>query len=143
MSNLSKLEPLDVSNYCRWSQKLLIFFEQLEVTILAAQPTATAAGSSFDSDKFEKGNHTICGHLLNHMNDSLFDLFISQNSVKVIWDTLDSRYGGDNEDRKKYMVGKWLQFQMSDDKPIMDQVHEYENLATNVLFEGMKMCEIL
>ena len=32
---------------------------------------------------------------------------------------------------------------MVDDKPIMEQVHEYENLVTDILAEGMKMCEIL
>ncbi|KAL9227788.1 hypothetical protein vseg_003439 [Gypsophila vaccaria] len=29
--DLSKLEPLDGNNYKRWSKKLLMFFEQLEV----------------------------------------------------------------------------------------------------------------
>jgi len=29
--DLSKLEPLDGTNYRHWSQKLLIFFEKLEV----------------------------------------------------------------------------------------------------------------
>ncbi|TYK15379.1 ty1-copia retrotransposon protein [Cucumis melo var. makuwa] len=32
---------------------------------------------------------------------------------------------------------------MTDDKPIVEQIHEYENLVTSVLSEGMKMCEIL
>ncbi|CAJ2651892.1 unnamed protein product [Trifolium pratense] len=32
---------------------------------------------------------------------------------------------------------------MSDDKPIMEQIHEYENLVGDILNEGMKMCEIL
>ncbi|XP_070014739.1 uncharacterized protein [Nicotiana sylvestris] len=32
---------------------------------------------------------------------------------------------------------------MVDDKPIMEQVHKYENLTANVLNEGMEMCEIL
>ena len=32
---------------------------------------------------------------------------------------------------------------MVDDKPIMEQVHEYENLVTDILTEGMKMCEFL
>ncbi|KAL0458633.1 UNVERIFIED_CONTAM: hypothetical protein Slati_0490500 [Sesamum latifolium] len=31
LPDLSKLEPLDETNYKRWSQKLLIFFEQLDV----------------------------------------------------------------------------------------------------------------
>ncbi|KAA0066431.1 ty1-copia retrotransposon protein [Cucumis melo var. makuwa] len=38
---------------------------------------------------------------------------------------------------------KWLQFQMTDNKPVVDQIHAYENLVANVLFEGVKMCEIL
>ncbi|KAL0366997.1 UNVERIFIED_CONTAM: hypothetical protein Sradi_3589800 [Sesamum radiatum] len=33
--------------------------------------------------------------------------------------------------------------QMVDEKLIMDQIHEYENLVADVLSEGMKMCEIL
>ena len=32
---------------------------------------------------------------------------------------------------------------MVDDKPIMDQIHEYENLVADVLSEGMKMCDVL
>ncbi|KAL0383157.1 UNVERIFIED_CONTAM: Retrovirus-related Pol polyprotein from transposon TNT 1-94 [Sesamum calycinum] len=43
---------------------------------------------------------------------------------------------GDDAGRKKYFVGKWLQFQMIDEKPIMDQIHEYENLVADVLSEG-------
>ena len=31
LPDLSKLEPLDGNNYKRWSQKLLIFFEQIEI----------------------------------------------------------------------------------------------------------------
>lgn len=31
---------------------------------------------------------------------------------------------------------------MGDNKPIMDQLHEYENLFANVLNEGMKFCDI-
>ena len=32
---------------------------------------------------------------------------------------------------------------MSNDKHIMEQIHEYKNLVANVLSKGMKMCEIL
>ncbi|KAA0032251.1 ty1-copia retrotransposon protein [Cucumis melo var. makuwa] len=46
-------------------------------------------------------------------------------------------------DEKKYVVGKWLQFQITDDKPIVEQIHEYKNLVANILSEGIKMCEIL
>ncbi|PWA93167.1 hypothetical protein CTI12_AA073810 [Artemisia annua] len=77
------------------------------------------------------------------MSNSLFDLFINKKSAKIIWETLEKKYGADDAGKKKYVAGNWLWFQMVDDKPIMEQVHVYENLVTEVLNEGMEMCEIL
>ncbi|KAK4400299.1 hypothetical protein Sango_1136000 [Sesamum angolense] len=93
--------------------------------------------------KYERDNKTVRGHFLNHMTNTLFDLFVNHKSARTIWNMLESRYGGDNAGRKKYVVGKWLQFQIVDGKSIMDQVHEYENLVADVLSEDMKMYEIL
>ncbi|KAL0303823.1 UNVERIFIED_CONTAM: Retrovirus-related Pol polyprotein from transposon TNT 1-94, partial [Sesamum radiatum] len=163
LPDLSKLEPLDGTNFKRWSQKLLIFFEQLDVdyvlftnppenpqltsdtttAIVSATQTETNRTNDDQKVKYERDNKTVRGHLLNHMSNTLFDLFVNQKSAKEIWETLETRYGGDDAGRKKYVVGKWLQFHMTDDKPIMDQVHEYENLVADVLSEGMKMCDTL
>lgn len=77
------------------------------------------------------------------MTNVLFDLFISNKSAKAIWETLEKKYGTDDAGKKKYATGKWLQFKMVDDKPIMNQVHEYENLVADILTEGMKMCDVL
>ena len=60
-----------------------------------------------------------------------------------MWDLLETKYSTDDVGKKKYICGKFLQFKMVDDKPIMEQVHEYENLVADILAEGMKMCEIL
>ncbi|XP_019230055.1 PREDICTED: uncharacterized protein LOC109211017 [Nicotiana attenuata] len=155
LPDLSKLEPLDGSNYKRWSQKLLIFFEQLEVHyVLFNDPPADIVADSSNTPnivvaddvakkKFEKDNKTVGGHLLNHMTNPLVDLFINFKSAKIIWDSLEKKYGVDDAGKRKYVIGKWIKFQMVDDKPIMEQVHEYENLTTYILNEGMEMCEIL
>ena len=45
---------------------------------------------------FEKDNKTTRGHLLNHMTNSLFNVFVIQKQAKVIWNTLENRYGGDD-----------------------------------------------
>ena len=71
------------------------------------------------------------------MTDPMFDLFVIQKYVKDILCTLESHYGGDDAGRKKYVMEKWLQFQMTDDKPVVEQIHEYENLVANVLSEGI------
>ncbi|XP_060183142.1 uncharacterized protein LOC132613103 [Lycium barbarum] len=157
LPDFSKLEPLDGNNFKRWSKKLLIFFEQLEVdyVLFDAPPvdvpnvvtdvsnsSATVVTDDAAKKKFEKDNKTVRGHLLNHMTNPLFDLFVTNKSAKEIWDSLEKKYGVDDAGKKKYVVGRWIKFQMVDNKPIMEQVHEYENLTAAVLTEGMKMCEV-
>ncbi|KAL0309191.1 UNVERIFIED_CONTAM: hypothetical protein Sradi_5861400 [Sesamum radiatum] len=134
LPDLSKMEPLDGTNFKRWSQKLLIFFEQLEVDyVLFTDPpeitpqttdastaivttSQTVTDSSRREDelkvKYEKDNKTVRGHLLNHMTNTLFDL---SSTTKV-----EGQSGT-----------RW------------NPVHEYENLVANVLSEDMKMCEII
>jgi len=77
------------------------------------------------------------------MSNPLFDLFVIFKSAKIIWTKLKAEYGSDDASKKKYVVRKWLQFQIVYDKPIMEQVNIYENLCAEVLNEDMKMCEIL
>jgi guanylate kinase len=35
------------------------------------------------------------------------------------------------------VVGRFLDYKMIDDKPIMEQVHEYQNIVLEILAEGM------
>ena len=49
---MSKIEPLDGSNYRRWSQKLLILFEALEVDyVLFEDPPADVNASESSTPK--------------------------------------------------------------------------------------------
>ena len=157
--DLSKLEPLNGTNYRRWSQKLLMFFEQLDIDYVLfneapnpcdtttddeATPPVTSSVKSNEETikKFDKDNKTARFHMLNHMSNTLFDLFMIHKSAKVIWENLHKKYGADDAGKKKYVVGKWLAFQMNSSLPIMEQVHIYENLCADVINEGMKLCDV-
>ncbi|TYK14227.1 ty1-copia retrotransposon protein [Cucumis melo var. makuwa] len=72
-----------------------------------------------DPEKHAKDNKTVLGHLLNHMSDLMFDLFVAQKSAKDIWSTLKSQYGGDDAGQKEYVVGK--------DRTKQDKGHKEEN----------------
>ncbi|KAK4383081.1 hypothetical protein Sango_2811900 [Sesamum angolense] len=139
LPDLSKMEPVD--------DPPEITPQTTEASIAIVTTSQTVTDSSRREDelkvKYENDNKTVRGHLLNHTTNTLFDLFVNHKSARTIWNTLESRYGGDDAGRKKYVIGKWLQFQIVDGKSILDQVHEYENLVADVLSEDMKMCEIL
>jgi len=70
--------------------------------------------------KLEKDNKLTWSYLLNNMSNPLFDLFVNFKSVKIICTKLDAKYGSDDAGKKKYVIGKQLQFQIADDKPIME-----------------------
>ncbi|KAK9733464.1 hypothetical protein RND81_04G069200 [Saponaria officinalis] len=62
---------------------------------------------------FEKDNKTCRGMLLHYMTSSLYQIYSN----------------------------RWLAFRMTDHKPVLDQVHEYENLCAEIIAEGMEICE--
>jgi len=167
LTELYKIKPLDGTNYKCWFQKLLLCFEHLEIDYVLSSKYLDEGNTSENTDaekspstptapkmpvvpldeaakkKLKKGNKLACSYLLNNMSNPLFDLFVNFKSVKIIWTKVEVKYGSDDAGKKKYAVGKWLQFQIIDNKPIMKQVHTYENLCAEVLNEGMKICEIL
>ena len=50
--DMSKIEPLDGSNYRRWSQKLLILFEALEVDYVLFEDPPADVNASESSTPF-------------------------------------------------------------------------------------------
>ena len=153
-NDLSKHEPLDGNNFKQWSKNRLVFFEQLEVDcVLFKEPSMNGSNTNTDPSnvitvedvvkkKFEKDNKIGRGHFLNHMANTLFDLFSNYKYAKEIWDSFEKKYDVDDAGKKKYVVCQWIKFQMVDNKPIMEQVSEYENLTSDFLNEDMKICEI-
>ena len=93
--------------------------------------------------KFKKDNKTVRGHLLDHMSNLQFNLFLTFKSAKIIWEKLGFKEGAYDARKKKYVISEWLRFQITDDKPIIEQVHIYENMYAEVLKENIKTCEIL
>ena len=90
--------------------------------------------------KLKKYNKLARTYLLKNMSNPLFDLFVKFKSAAIIWTKLKAKYGSDDAGKRKYVIDKWLQFQIVDDKSIMEQVHSYENLCAK---QSMKMCDIL
>ncbi|KAK9740651.1 hypothetical protein RND81_03G051100 [Saponaria officinalis] len=79
--------------------------------------------------KFEKDNKTARSHLLNHMTNTLVDLFMIHKSAKVIWGSLESKYGSDDAGKKNMLLVNGL-------------IHIYENLCADVVNEGMELCDV-
>ncbi|XP_031106222.1 uncharacterized protein LOC116010863 [Ipomoea triloba] len=76
------------------------------------------------------------------MAHSLFDMFSAHKFAKVIWDLLRQKYGTDDAGRRKYAVGRWMNFKMNDSKSIVEHVHEFENLVADMTTEGAEVNDV-
>jgi hypothetical protein len=142
--DMSKLEPLDGKNYKRWAVRMRFYLEQIEIAYVlddVVEPDDETELHAFEL-KFAKDDRTCKGMLLHHMSNTLLDIYMGFNHARDIWDALEKKYGTDDAGTKRYCVSKWLAFQVQDDKPIIDQIHAYENICIAMAAEGLSICDI-
>ncbi|KAJ9567237.1 hypothetical protein OSB04_003203 [Centaurea solstitialis] len=151
--DIVKLDRFDGQNYTRWVEKvkfLLMFLKLyhildpnlppiLENPIPAEgqQPDQRAISDLEKQRLLRKEAEALClGHIKNTLSDRLFDLYSPISDPRELWKALEQKYKTHEEGTNKYLVFKYLEFQMVDDKPIMEQVHELQVLVNklNALF---------
>ncbi|KAL0288885.1 UNVERIFIED_CONTAM: Retrovirus-related Pol polyprotein from transposon TNT 1-94 [Sesamum calycinum] len=81
----------------------------IETSSVAITPITTEGIGTNANVKYDRDNKMVRGHLLSHMSNTLFDLFVNQKSAKKIWNTLETRYEGDDAGRKKYVANVLLE----------------------------------
>ncbi|XP_056695382.1 uncharacterized protein [Spinacia oleracea] len=142
--NMSKLEPLDGKNYKRWAVRMKFYLEQIDVAYVIYDVVKLDDESELHDFevKFAKDDRTYKGILLHHMSNALLDIYMGYNHARDIWDGLAKKYGTDDAGTKRYCVSKWLDFQVEDDKPIIDQINDYENICIAKAVEGLGICDI-
>ena len=134
--DMSKFTLFDGKNYVMWSDKIEFFLGQIGVDYCLTETVSPPLRV------YEKDNKTCRGMLLHYMTPSLYSIYAKLKTAKEIWEALKTKYGTDDFGTKKYACSRWLSFKMIDNKPVLDQVHEYENLCAEILAEGMKICDI-
>nr|KAJ0221694.1 hypothetical protein LSAT_V11C200058570 [Lactuca sativa] len=65
------------------------------------------------------------GHIKNSLSGRLYDLYAPVKDPRELWNTL--------ERTNKYLVSKYLEFQMADEKSIMGQVHELQVMVGAII----------
>ncbi|XP_021728747.1 uncharacterized protein LOC110695829 [Chenopodium quinoa] len=93
--------------------------------------------SKWDNDDF------ICrGHILNGMEDDLFDVYQNIESAKELWESLESKYMAEDASSKKFLVSNFNNFKFVDGRSIMDQFHELQRIYGSLEQHGIAMNEL-
>ena len=112
-----------------WSDKMEFFLGQIGVDYYLS----VVAAPENNVRDFMKDNKTCRGMLLHYMTSALDMIYSKSENAKDIWDALNTKYGSDDFGTKKYACSRWFEFSMSDDKHVLNQLHEYEHLCADII----------
>ncbi|CAM8934624.1 unnamed protein product [Rhodiola kirilowii] len=80
-------------------------------------------------------------YVLNGLNDVLYKVYCTKTSAKELWESLDRKYRTENAGSRKYIVGRFLEFQMVDSKTVNSQVQDLQLIMHEMDSEIMKVNE--
>ena len=135
-----KLNQFDGTNFIRWNDKMKFHLTTLKVFYVLdpnLQPLAEPTPEDTDLIKEEKKKRAedelVCrGHILNSLTDRLYDLYSNYATPKEIWTALETKYQNEKKGTDKFLALNYFDFKMTDDMPIMDQVHELQILVSRL-----------
>ena len=136
---LVKLDSFYGTNFTRWKYKFKFLLTALKIFyVLDPELAPIPEPTNEDSDELKaerkkrREDELICrGHILNALSDRLYDLYTDTQSTVEIWNALEFKYKAEEEGTKKFLISKYFDFKMVDDKPILVQ-HELQVLANKL-----------
>ena len=89
-----------------------------------------------------KENDYLCKNfILNCLADHLYDLHFIHNTAKDVWDALQNKYNTEEAGSKFFVVSRYLNYKMKDDKSVEEQSQELQNIAHEIFVEGIQLPE--
>ena len=93
--------------------------------------------------KWDNDDYICMGHILNGMTDSLFDIYQHETSSKTLWEKLEARYMTEDASSEKFLVSRFLNYKMIDEKPVIEQFHEIERILNTFKQYNLHMDEAI
>jgi len=83
------------------------------------------------------------GHILNTLTSQLYDIFSKLKSPKEIWAALETHYKQEKSGSYHFLALNFFDYEITNNKPIMDQVHEIEMLISKLSYLDIKVPDSL
>ena len=80
-------------------------------------------------------------YILNRLENNLYDIYSSYKTAKEVWEMLENKYKTENAGAKKFVIGKFLKYNMADTKTVIKQVEEIQVLIHELHAEGCAISE--
>lgn len=148
-----EINRFDGKNYRCWVQQMEILLKQLNIGYVLVEPCPITTLYSEASTKENtlakaaeqkwKNDDYMCHHsILNTLSDQLYHLYSKKSSTaKELWEELKLVNLCEEFRTKRSQVKKYMEYQMVEERPIVKQVQEINNIADSVVASGMTIEE--
>lgn len=79
-----------------------------------------------------------CRNILSHLSDPLFNQYVNRKmSSKELWEELKMVYQYEEFGTKRSQVKKYIEFQIDDEKTVIEQIRELNGIADSIAASGI------
>nr|XP_009798319.1 PREDICTED: uncharacterized protein LOC104244566 [Nicotiana sylvestris] len=136
------------ANFKGWQQRVFFWLTTLGMQKFTSEEPSVPAADMPDNEKFMvveawKQTNFLCkGYILSALEDDLYNVYSALNTSKELWDALEKKYKIEDAFLKKFMVAKFLDYKMIDNKTVGTQVQELQLIFHDFIAEGMVVNEV-
>ncbi|KAG8375750.1 hypothetical protein BUALT_Bualt10G0132800 [Buddleja alternifolia] len=116
-------------NFKRCQIKLMLVLDIAKMDFVLTKPKPKPVEESKNYDKeltsWENADKICKSIILNALSNELFDVYCLMKHAHEIWDSLVNKYVIEDVGIKKYVIGNFLGYQMTDDKVVSAQIYEF------------------
>ncbi|XP_071939234.1 uncharacterized protein [Coffea arabica] len=139
--DVSKIKIFANENFKRWQERVhsLLDIHGVAYALTESQPSATANAKTQEAWQYA---NKVCRHtIFQTLSNELFDVYCSSKEAKAIWEALVTKFTAEDATKQKFVVGKYNQWQMTDDKEMKIQITEYQMLLEDLKNEDINLPE--
>jgi len=135
-----QLDRFDGTNYTRWMDKMIFLLTLLKIYYILDpnlyalhEPQEDESATIKTARVKREEDEVLCrGHILNTLTSRLYDIISKLKSPKEIWAALKTHYKQEKSGSDHFLALKFFEYEITDNKPIMDQVHEIQMLISKL-----------
>nr|GEZ26760.1 zinc finger, CCHC-type [Tanacetum cinerariifolium] len=147
MSKFDKLVKFEGQDFRRWQKKMHFLLTTKVVYVLSTPSPVWSENETLETTrkrmKWENDEYICRGHILNGMSDFLFDIYQNVESVKALWESLESKYMVEDAFATKFLVRSFMNYKMVDTRPVMEQYHEMLKILGQYTQHNLMMDEAI
>ena len=142
-----KPDKLNGTDFKRWQQKMLFYLTTMNLANIIREdvPKATTDPPTREMlltiEAWKQSDFLCRNYILNRLENNLYDIYSSYKTAKEVWEMLEKKYKTEDAGAKKFVIGKFLKYNMADTKTVIKQVEEIQVLIHELHAEGCAISE--